>query len=187
MKPLILILVLFSFSFANATKEQIIANALKEEALNANIDKRLLYTLAKIESNFEPLIIAFTSKNKINIMGNNIDLRHLKYKDKFLIQIRSDAKTLEKIALYLLDKGFNIDIGLMQINSINFTKEEIPYLFNPSYNIKKAIKVLKTCKSKFNSLKQSIECYNKGNRLGVRYDYYANFTRHFIRDFGGVR
>lgn len=187
MKILFLVFLCFSFSLANYTKEEAIALALKTEALRSNIDKRLLYTLAKMESHFEPLIIAFTNKQKIKIEGKNIDIRYFKYKNKFLIQIRSDAKTLERIALYLLDKGFNIDVGLMQINRANFSKDEIPYLFIPRYNIEKAVRILKQCKAKFGSLKQSIECYNKGNNIGTNYEYYTHFTQHFLKDFGGVR
>lgn len=187
MKLLLLSFILLTLSYASFSKEQNIAQALKQEALNSKIDKRLLYTIAKIESNFEPLIIAFTSTKRLRIEGGRVSVKHLKYKNKYLIQIRGSQKDLETIALYLINQGLNIDIGLMQINSINFTKEELPLLFNPSYNVKKATQVLSQCRAKFGSLKKSIECYNKGNNLGKSYNYYTNFTRHFIRDFGGEK
>ena len=47
-----------------------IANALKKASLQGGIDKKTLYTLAKIESEFNPHIIAFVSKKKFNILRN---------------------------------------------------------------------------------------------------------------------
>ncbi|EJJ7261997.1 transglycosylase SLT domain-containing protein [Campylobacter coli] len=161
-----------------------IANALKHNAIKYDIDKKILYTIAKIESNFETNIIAFLSDKKWKIKGESIKIKNIKYKNKFLVQIRASINELKQIATYLIQKGYKIDVGLMQINSINFNLDELNVIFNPNYNIQKAVIVLKQCRNNFKNTKNTIECYNKGNRIGEKYDYYQRFLKHYIKDFG---
>lgn len=134
MKIIILMFLTFSLSFCNINSKEI-ANALKYNALKYNIDKKILYTIAKIESNFNTNVIAFVSDKKVNIIGKNIKIKNLNYKNKYLIQISSDINTLKKIAIFFIQKGYKIDVGLMQINSQNFTLQELDYIFNLDYNI----------------------------------------------------
>ena len=164
-----------------------IANALKLASIQNDIDKRVLYTLAKIESNFNPLIISFTAKHT-NFHFKNLHKSVKKYKDKYLINFRGSEEDLQKALRVLLqDKSLKIDVGLMQINNVNFNKSEIPYIFNPSYNTQKATLVLKECIAKKALMKDSIECYNKGFRRVSHFDYYARFKKSFLRDFGGIK
>lgn len=62
MKRIFLLCSAWVYAFAYYSNENI-ANELKRISLQHNIDKRVLYTLAKIESNFNPLIISFTSSH----------------------------------------------------------------------------------------------------------------------------
>ena len=164
-----------------------IANALKLASAENDIDKRILYTLAKIESNFNPLIISFTAKHT-NFHFKNLHKSVKKYKDKYLINFRGSEEDLQKALRVLLqDKSLKIDVGLMQINNVNFNKSEIPYIFNPNYNTKKATLVLKECIAQKALMKDSIECYNKGFRRVSHFDYYARFKKSFLRDFGGIK
>ncbi|EFP2932858.1 lytic transglycosylase domain-containing protein, partial [Campylobacter jejuni] len=179
MKIIILMFLTFSLSFCNINSKEI-ANALKYNALKYNIDKKILYTIAKIESNFNTNVIAFVSDKKVNIIGKNIKIKNLNYKNKYLIQISSDINTLKKIAIFFIQKGYKIDVGLMQINSQNFTLQELDYIFNLDYNISKAVDILYQCKNKFKNVKNTIECYNKGNKLGKNYDYYKRFLSHYV-------
>ena len=179
MKIIILMFLTFSLSFCNINSKEI-AKALKYNALKYNIDKKILYTIAKIESNFNTNVIAFVSDKKVNIIGKNIKIKNLNYKNKYLIQISSDINTLKKIAIFFIQKGYKIDVGLMQINSQNFTLQELDYIFNLDYNISKAVDILYQCKNKFKNVKNTIECYNKGNKLGKNYDYYKRFLSHYV-------
>ncbi len=164
-----------------------IANALKLASIQNDIDKRVLYTLAKIESNFNPLIISFTAKHT-NFHFKNLQKSVKKYKDRYLINFKGSEKELQKaLKILLQDKTLKIDVGLMQINNVNFNKSEIPYIFNPSYNTKKATLVLKECIAQKALMKDSIECYNKGFRKVSHFDYYAKFKKSFLKDFGGMK
>lgn len=181
MKIVFLIFLTLNLVFANNLD---IANALKCNAIRYGIDKKILYTIAKLESNFETNIIAFLSDEKWNITGKSVKIKNIKYKNKFLVQIRANLNELKQIATYLIQKGYKIDVGLMQVNSTNFNLNELDAIFKPNYNIKKAVVVLKQCKNKFKNIKNTIECYNKGNRIGKKYDYYQRFVNHYIKDFG---
>ncbi|WP_297731686.1 transglycosylase SLT domain-containing protein [Helicobacter sp. UBA3407] len=164
-----------------------IANALKLASMQNDIDKRVLYTLAKIESNFNPLIISFTAKHT-NFHFKNLQKSVKKYKDRYLINFKGSEKELQKaLKILLQDKTLKIDVGLMQINNVNFNKSEIPYIFNPSYNTQKATLVLKECIAKKAFMKDSIECYNKGFRKVSNFDYYTKFKKSFLKDFGGMK
>lgn len=179
--PLLLSLEIF------ASQSSDIANALKKASLQSGIDKRVLYTIAKIESEFEPHIIAFASQKKFNTAQTNIDIRNIPYKNEYLIQVRADKEMLKLIILELIKKGFSVDIGLMQINSSNLTKEELNHILELDYNLVKSTYILKLCIKQKNSLKESIECYNKGLRKVANYNYYEKFRKSFIRDFANIK
>lgn len=162
-----------------------IANALKKASLEHNIDKKILYTIAKIESGFNPHIIAFTNRNKWhNISNEKISIKNIPFKNKYLVQIKAEKEILKQIALQLISQGFSIDMGLMQVNSKNISKDEIEHIFELDYNIDKSISVFKTCIKAKNNIKDSIECYNKGYKTPKNYNYYKKFQASFIKDFG---
>ncbi|OCS21965.1 hypothetical protein CFVI97532_07130 [Campylobacter fetus subsp. venerealis cfvi97/532] len=163
--------------------DQDIADELKIASAKSNINKRVLYTIAKIESDFTPLIISFTSYKKDHNYPNLI--RSVgKYKNKYIISFRGDEINLKNALEDLINKGYKVDVGLMQINSVNFTKDEIGDIFNIKYNIDKSVSVLKTCIDLTKTTKQSIECYNKGKKSKYsNYDYYEKFKNSYLMAF----
>ncbi|CAD7289530.1 hypothetical protein LMG7974_01607 [Campylobacter majalis] len=179
------ILLLIGFiCFLNAKySAQDIADGLKQASVISNIDKRVLYTIAKIESDFTPLIISFTSKNKDHSY-ENLKKSVSKYKDKYLISFRGDESSLKLALKDLINKGYKVDAGLMQINSVNFKIDEIEQIFDIKYNIDKSIAVLNMCILLNSNTKQAIECYNKGKRSRyTSYDYYEKFKNSYITAF----
>lgn len=171
-----------------------IANTLKEQASLNRIDSRIIYTIAKIESNFTPLVISFRNKTKklsqdlafLNTLQKNglIAVRAKNYGAEHIISIFSqDKNILELIASDLIRKHYLIDVGLMQINSQNFTLGELSSIFHLDVNIQKSIDFLRVCQRRFQTLKDTIECYNKGFTKKRRYDYYTRFKTSFINDF----
>lgn len=181
MKKIFLFALFSAFGFAY--DELTIANALKQASFDSELDSKILYTIAKIESNFNPLIIAFVSSQKA-FAFQNVITQVKPYKNKYLINLRGSEMFLKKALVELKGKGINADVGLMQINSKNFSDEEIPYIFDPHYNIAKSVAVLKQCIQKRQTLKDSIECYNKGSRRNYNnYDYYKRFYTSFLKDF----
>lgn len=184
-KILLLITTCISFAYADFSKHTI-AESLKQVAREEQIDVKLLYSIAKIESNFEPLIVAFTSDRK-NYRFENAKVSVKPYKNKYLIQVRADEYTLKNIVRQLTNAGINVDVGIMQINSINFSNRELNQIFKPKYNIQKSTRILKNCNAKFYTLKDTIECYNKGFRKKNSYDYYTKVKDSFIASFGGIK
>ena len=184
-KILLLIATCISFAYADFSKHTI-AESLKQVAREEQIDVKLLYSIAKIESNFEPLIVAFTSGSR-NYHFKNAKVSVKSYKDKYLIQVRADEYTLKDIVRKLINAGINVDVGIMQINSINFSDNELNHIFKPKYNIQKSTQVLKNCNAKFFTLKETIECYNKGFRKKKTYDYYTKVKDSFLASFGGIK
>ncbi|QKG30261.1 transglycosylase SLT domain-containing protein [Campylobacter sp. RM16187] len=166
--------------------DQDIADGLRMASVKSNIDKRVLYTIAKIESDFTPLIISFTSHNKDHDYPN-LKRSIGKYKNKYLISFRGDKESLKAALENLIEKGYRVDAGLMQINSVNFSKDEIDDIFNIEYNIDKSISVLKMCVSLTKNTKQAIECYNKGKKsIYSNYDYYEKFKNNYLMAFAKI-
>lgn len=86
----------------------------------------------------------------------------------------------------LIQQNISVDVGLMQINSVNFKENEIENIFKPSFNISKSAFILEQCKKAKQRLKPSIECYNKGLKKSSSFEYYERFKESFLRDFGGL-
>ena len=165
-----------------------IANALIRQAKASNTDPKIVYTLAKIETGFNPLLIAFVTSSKKDYKFENATTKKGRYKDKYIVSISSSSvETLSAIAKELIDSGYSVDVGLMQINSVNFEPDSVEDIFDLDTNIKKAISVLAMCQNRYESTKNVIECYNKGFMAKKSDDYYAKFKSSFIRDFGGVK
>ncbi|RDU60379.1 transglycosylase SLT domain-containing protein [Helicobacter sp. MIT 14-3879] len=163
-----------------------IAYELKEASIKHNIDKRVLYTIAKIESGFNPLIISFVSKST-KYQFNQLTKQVSNYKNQYLIVFKGSEKYLkEALKILLQDKELKIDVGLMQINSTNFKEDEIDKIFNLSYNIDKSSKILKSCIAIKTTLKDSIECYNKGTRKIKKYNYFNKFKNSYLKDFSNI-
>ena len=178
-------LICFLFGNAMAFSEEVIANSLKKQAILGQIDSKILYTLAKIESNFNPLIISFTHSHT-NFDFKNLKKKVSRYKNKYLLSFTGAEKDLQEALKILIRQGIRVDAGLMQINSVNFNENEIAFIFKPAFNIEKSTFVLKQCIASKSKIKDSIECYNKGMRKVTNFDYYERFKKHYLKDFGGI-
>lgn len=178
---------LFSFN------EAYIANAIKDISVKESIDQRILYTIVNIESKFSPFAICMltTKSNALqfkNINHPNIKVVTNEYKldsSKWVVSFYPDSLALAKaLTKAFKQQGFSIDVGLGQINSRNFSIEEIDYIFEPNYNLKKSSIVLKTCAKEKKDLKDIIECYNYGFRNRGSYPYFNRFVESFNKNFG---
>lgn len=187
------LLLLALINFLQADIRQEIADSLKKVAYDSNIDVRVLYTIAKTESDFKPFIISFLTDNKemIDYLKNGFkdsvySFRASKYdSNRYAVSISSEDKgAMLELSSFFWDFDFNIDFGLMQISKQNLTKDELEYIFEPEYNINKSKDVLLLCGSKYETAKEAIECYNKGFAKKQNYNYYAKFINHFNNFFG---
>lgn len=188
------ILVLFlPFLLFSSDIKQEIENSLKVVSHKSDLDVRILYTIASIESNFNPYVISFITSD-INLLkklengfkNTKYTLKYSKYnKKQYIINISSeDEKEMIKIANFFWDMDFNIDFGIMQISKQNLTKNETEYIFSPFYNISKSSNILLSCNEKYKDLKNVIECYNKGFIKKNKYNYYAKFQNNYNKFFG---
>ncbi|MBR8466474.1 transglycosylase SLT domain-containing protein [Campylobacter sp. faydin G-140] len=192
MKSLLFILATPFLLFADIRHE--IANSLKEIAVKNNFDSRALYTIASIESNFEPYIISFitTDKMLINTLKNGLNSSDFKIKaskygkvGRYIVSISANSEqNIINLADILWHRDFNIDFGVMQISKQNLSKNELEFIFKPDYNINKSAKVLSGCVAKYSDLKNAIECYNKGFKQKSKYDYFIKFVTNYNTFFG---
>lgn len=176
-----------------------VAEAMIRKGAKYNIDTRILYTIASIESNFEPLAIAVeTSKHKAEVLkqlaSDNIKiLTGRTYHSRiWLVSIYPDSYDTAVFIIHQLEKlGFGFDVGLMQINTVNFTLKEVKEMFNPEKNLEKACLHLSGCIKRYKSKKLQVECYNRGagnlNRMlkkgGSYFPYWKRYNRHWNKYF----
>ena len=163
-------------------------------AVSQGVQPKVLYTIVKIESDFDPFTISFltnmeNAKYFSNLSSPNIDVKISKYSlnnTKWAVAIHPANEILAmQIASLLIKDGFNIDVGLGQLNSVNFTPDEIPQIFSPTYNLTKCAKVLRKCfNAKNKNLTNTIECYNYGMRRRPSNPYFNKFFRHYKEFFG---
>ena len=163
-------------NISNYYNEYDIANALIRQAKASNTDPKIVYTLAKIETGFNPLLIAFVTNSEKEYKFENATTKKGRYKGKYIVSISySSVETLAAIAKELIDSGYSVE------------PDSVEDIFDLDTNIKKAISVLAMCQNRYESTKNVIECYNKGFTAKKSDDYYAKFKSSFIRDFGGVK
>lgn len=152
------------------TAEQETSRAILKNAELYNIDPKILYTLISIESAFQPNIIAVeTSKaaaEKLKALKSDdisIMIGRTYHSRLYLVSISPKKKEDALLIAELLKKmGFIFDVGLMQINTCNFRREETRKMFDIAYNIHKGTKILKGCVNLFRDFKNQVECYNRG-------------------------
>ena len=172
MKKSVLALFLTLQAFAYSPNE--IVNAIAAVAQNEGVKPEILYTIVKIESDFEPYTISFLT-NKANadyfagLRNQNVQIKTSNYSlnsSKWVVTIiPANEIYAVQIAKYLYEDGFSIDVGLGQLNAVNFSQNEIDYIFNPMYNLTKCAKILRKCwNAKDKNIKDTIECYNYGMR-----------------------
>lgn len=194
MKFSLFLLLLFSNLFATSSNE--IINSIYYVANKEGVSPRILYTIMKIESDFNPYAISFLTNQanaqyfkslenyyaKIDISNYSLN------RSKWAVSIKPANKEYAKsIARSLYRDGFKIDVGLGQINAVNFSEDEINYIFEPYYNLTKCAKVLRRCfnfHGKSKDLRDTIECYNYGMRKRPSDPYYRKFYKYYMQFFG---
>ncbi|NLY04463.1 MAG: lytic transglycosylase domain-containing protein [Campylobacter sp.] len=186
---------LINFNILFAHSYQDILYSIREVALKNGVSPKILYTIVKIESNFDPYAISFltTKENAFyykSLENLNISIKVSQYslnRSKWVISMSPKNETYAtEVAKQLIKNGFNIDVGLGQLNSANFMPNEIERVFDPTYNLDKCAKVLRICfNAKDKEMQETIECYNYGLRKRKSNPYYKRFYEHYIKEFGG--
>jgi hypothetical protein len=208
MKQFIVFILIFlyvsTWADSKPFSEETVGIIIAETAKKNNIDPKVLYTIASIESDFKPLAIAVeTTAQSAGI------LESLRSKDIKVVYDAEKSKTFHSkisvISLYpknietakfiikILKKyNFCFDVGLMQINTFNFTEKEVEEMFYPKKNIEKAAEIYGHCERRFRTLKHRVECYNRGKgnlskdlkRKKFYYPYWKRFKKHYKGYFG---
>lgn len=192
MRKILIVLAICVINSSAYTTDQIYY-AINSVAKEYKISPKILYTIVKIESNFRPFAISFLTNKENAEYFKSLESRQVKItisnyslnRSKWVVAIHpSNEKAAKQIAKLLVEDGFSVDVGLGQINSINFTVAEIDKIFDPKYNLKKGAKVLRDCfDAKNGDLEYTIECYNYGMRNRSSNPYYRRFYEHYIKKF----
>lgn len=135
---------------------------------NSNVDSAIVKQIIHVESDFKEYTV-------------NVN-KH----DTFLSKTREEA---EKTAKDYIEKGYSVDMGLMQFNSKNLNSPSFKHLtisdlFDPCKNIKAGSDVFflayeSTSKdlSKEERIKKALSIYNTGNQeLGFQNGYVAKYS-----------
>ena len=177
-----------------------IAESIKYVSNKYNIPIKTYFTIMGVESNFKPLVIAIETNSKTATILEKLRETGLKIvlvgktfhsKNRIVDIYPPDLDTAIFIAKSLKQLGFTFDIGLMQINSVNFSLNDIDKLFYPKENLEKASKILKTCSKIYKTLKLQLECYNRGSKnlskalnAGLDYaPYYKRYKKYYKEYF----
>ena len=200
-KIFILLIVFLSTLHCKVFSENEIANEILRVSKKYNLDASMLYTIAMIESKFEPLAIAVETSNRsakilstlrskgIRVVSGKAKTYHSK---KAIVSIYPDDLETAKTIIVLLEKfGFTFDVGLMQINTCNFTLKEVEAMFYPKNNLEKSAKHLSGCVRRYQNTVHQIECYNRGagnlNKMLKKkiyyYPYYKEYKKVFDKTF----
>jgi type IV secretion system protein VirB1 len=170
-----------------------VADSLSHVSKTKAFDVRVLYTLAQLESNFNPFKITMvvpsalakklykSQTQRIKVVEHkyeaNSTLKRVDFFPENLALAKSLAKTFKQQKLL-----FNA--GLMQINSEKLDLIEIDSIFEPQYNLAKGIQSLDTCRRNFEKNHEIIECYKWGKQLKKDFPYYKAFIKQFNHNFG---
>ncbi|MCZ6116996.1 transglycosylase SLT domain-containing protein [Campylobacter ureolyticus] len=190
----ILFFIFFSINLLFSYSYEEILYAIKDVSYKEGIANKVLYTIVKIESDLNPYAISFLTNKQNAIYFKSLETKNIRVKaspyslnkSKWVVSINpSNESYAIEISKLLLKNGFNIDVGLGQLNSQNFSLNEIEYIFNPNYNLTKCAKILRKCfNAKNKDMQQTIECYNYGMRHRGSNPYYKRFYKHFMKEFG---
>jgi hypothetical protein len=117
----------------------------EEAAAKYGLNPKLLYAIARVESNFNPYAI--------NV---NKDGRSLK---EYYPEHKWEAK---KVLHYLIENGYNFDVGIAQINVVNIRRWGLdPYqLLDPCTNLDVSARLLKELINRYGLSWQAIWHYN---------------------------
>jgi Transglycosylase SLT domain. len=117
-----------------------------EQAANKyGVNVKLLYAIAKVESDFNPYAI--------NVNANGRSIKEYYPKNKYQAKI---------VLNYLLRHGYNFDVGIAQINIINIKRWGLdPYaLLDPCYNLDVSAKLLRELVDRYGLSWQAVWHYN---------------------------
>ena len=184
------------FSSTIPFSESDVGHAILYYSNKFNIDPKILFVLSSIESDFKPLAISIeTTPNKAVILkqlaSKNIRVKSGKTFHSKLALVTLYPKNYDTavfIIKHLKELGFTFDVGLMQINTCNFSLHEAEEMLEPNKNILKASAHFNTCQHEFSkNLKYQVECYNRGAgnlkrmlRKGGRYfPYWSRFQKRW--------
>jgi len=142
--------------------------ALIDMCKNPNVDSNIIQQIIRVESSFQKFVV---NVNKL---------------DSFVLKTPEEA---EKTAKEYIEKGYSVDMGLMQFNSKNlrlpiFSHLSVNDLFDPCKNIKAGSDVFflayeSTNKnlSKEERINKALSIYNTGNQdLGFKNGYVAKYS-----------
>lgn len=176
-----------------AYEQSNIMQAIEIVSSEENISKDILFTIVKIESDFFPLAISFLTNEENakyfkTLENENVKIAIGKYSlnnSKQIVTIYPNTlRRAIAISKNLLENNFNIDVGLAQINSSNFSINEIEEIFEPLNNLRRSSKILRNCYNvKNKKMQETIECYNYGMRQRESYPYYTKFYNFYTSEF----
>lgn len=153
------------------------------------INKEILKGIAKIESGFNPYAALIKTKdNKKTIaflQENKIAFKHSEPYISVSPKTKNEAMILYD-QLIAKSRDFDIvdyDLGVMQVNRLNFKYykvDEKDYFLNYQKNIFLGTDVLRKCFDRFQTAKDTIECYNRGtDDSRFRKNNYSYFSKFF--------
>lgn len=136
------------------------------------IEPRLLYSIAKVESDLDRYVVAFSfnkmTPKQVQDLSAFLEKNRIESKQHTqVIAIRSKNKVeASKVVHFLYTNNYpRFDTGIMQINSIHkplLDKAGISFydLFDPKINIQVGAYILATCFEKHKNAKDAINAYN---------------------------
>lgn len=136
------------------------------------IEPRLLYSIAKVESDLDRYVVAFSfnkmSPKQVQELSAFLTKNRIESKQHTqVIAIRSKNKfEASKVVHFLYTNNYpRFDMGIMQINSIHkplLDKAGISFydLFEPKINIQVGAYILATCFERHKNPKDAINAYN---------------------------
>ena len=175
--------------------ESHIAELVLEKARKYNVDPKILYTIIKIESAFDPFAIAVETSYASAMMLKSLASDNIKiligrtYHSRiWLASIFTKSESDAIFIIKLLKKlKFGFDVGLMQINTGNFDSKEVAGMIYPENNIEKGAKIFKSCTKQFKTFKNKVECYNRGGgnlRKSLRKgNTYSPYYKRYIKNY----
>ncbi len=117
----------------------------EQAAMRYGVNVKLLYAIAKVESDFNPYAI--------NVNANGRSIKEYYPENKYQAKMVLD---------YLLSHGYNFDVGIAQINIVNIKRWGLdPYsLLDPCYNLDVSARLLKNLIDRYGLNWQAIWHYN---------------------------
>lgn len=193
LKPVILISLLLCCELGAISNESIAQSILKVSQ-QSGVPAKMYYTFIDIESGFVPYTIATTTtvENAAlleKILPKQFNVRNRPYgsKKRLVSIVAKKHGDIVALAKAMINNGYSIDMGLMQINSRNVKAEEIDHIFEPYNNIAHGSNILAECSRRYSRVHDAIECYNKGYGKKESYDYFRRFLISYNQNFGGKK